>query len=191
MAPEDRQMSPEEVGRAEHFQNWLTHQLELRHWSQADFAEELGVYRTSINRWFADPRSSRYRLPSHRSGKAIAEVLNLPLDLVVREVGTEKRPTASTAISPLRHEVLNIVRLLPEEVIIVLAPALRGIVDRRVRDQILLDLRELSKDQVASGMGAIDHKNISSNDNTIESTDAQEDTHPTRTPVDSGTSARR
>ena len=116
------------------FRSWLLDELRIRHWTQSDLADRLGVNRSAVAKWVAPPGTSSYRQPSYESCRLIAEVFGIPQDLVLEKAGLTPAKLEST---DLQQKVMALIPHIPDAMLHVLYHQLVPMVDEYVQEQVL------------------------------------------------------
>jgi transcriptional regulator with XRE-family HTH domain len=108
------------------FAEWFQKQLRRRDWNQSDAARAIGVSSSVVNRWYRGER-----VPDPKSCDVIADVLAVPVDLVLELAG--HRPPAAEidpdSPAPLLVSLVERVRWNPEREAAV-ESILRGFIER-------------------------------------------------------------
>jgi transcriptional regulator with XRE-family HTH domain len=138
------------------FRNWLLDELRIRHWTQSDLADRLGVNRSAVAKWVAPPGTSSYRQPSYESCRLIAEVFGIPQDLVLEKAGLTPAKVDST---DLQQKVMALIPHIPDAMLHIVYHQLVPMVDDYVQQQVLTAWNEhLSNgkmpEQFKAGAGA-------------------------------------
>lgn len=95
------------------FREWLRRQIEERRVSVRMLAQRSGLSDAAISEWLAGKRH-----PRPESLQKLARGLRLPYDMVLQAAGYLPSETAGggeAPMSPMERELLETVRLLPEE----------------------------------------------------------------------------
>ena len=95
------------------FAEWLSNELELRGWSQADLARAADVPRGSINNLLTNMRK-----PGPDLCTAMAQAFNYPPDMVFRKAGLLPENVAETeAFLELKHRFHNAPEAVQDEIL--------------------------------------------------------------------------
>lgn len=116
------------------FRSWLLDELRIRHWTQSDLADRLGVNRSAVAKWVAPPGTSSYRQPSYESCRLIAEVFGIPQDLVLEKAGLTPAKVDST---DLQQKVMALIPHIPDAMLHIVYHQLVPMVDDYVQKQVL------------------------------------------------------
>lgn len=116
------------------FRTWLLDELRIRHWTQSDLADRLGVNRSAVAKWVAPPGTSSYRQPSYESCRLIAEVFGIPQDLVLEKAGLTPAKLEST---DLQQKVMALIPHIPDAMLEVVYHQLVPMIDEFVQEQVM------------------------------------------------------
>ncbi len=116
------------------FRSWLLDELRIRHWTQSDLADRLGVNRSAVAKWVAPPGTSSYRQPSYESCRLIAEVFGIPQDMVLEKAGLTPAKLEST---DLKQKVMALIPHIPDAMLQVVYHQLVPMVDEYVQEQVM------------------------------------------------------
>jgi transcriptional regulator with XRE-family HTH domain len=121
------------------FRSWLLDELRIRHWTQSDLADRLGVNRSAVAKWVAPPGTSSFRQPSYESCRLIADVFGIPQDLVLEKAGLTPARVDST---DLQQKVMALIPHIPDDLLRVIYHQLVPMVDEYVQQQIMTSWKE-------------------------------------------------
>jgi len=79
-------MAGKKQSTPDNFDGWFRDALAERDMSQSDFARKSGISTSLVSNWFNGQRT-----PSMLSAKAIADTLNVPIELVLARLGLDPR----------------------------------------------------------------------------------------------------
>jgi len=105
------------------FGTWFLTELQLRGWSQADFARKSGTQSRRISEWIHRAN------PDLDSVVKIADTLNLSISTVAARVLNRPELRAE----PIAAEIADLARAVPEQLLLPFAIALRALQDPRIQ----------------------------------------------------------
>lgn len=117
------------------FQDWLQEQLELRDWSHAKLAREIGVFKGTVGRWLTPPDQPMHRRPNFESCRRLAELFGVDLVFVLELVGMEGIP-APANLSQLQRDTMSLVPLIPDDILSTVYEQLRPLIYEQIQEVI-------------------------------------------------------
>lgn len=116
------------------FRSWLLAELEAREWSHHDLAERTGIDRSSVSKW-----ARGERIPTYENCIALAAALGVNEVTVLAAADYPTRETGE--LSEVQRDLIQLVRLLPDDLLVTLRPMVRSLLNDHVRAQVRRDLR--------------------------------------------------
>ena len=117
------------------FREWLLAELTQRDWSQAKLARELDVFKGTVGRWLMPADHPMHRRPKYESCRRLAELFGVDAHTVLHLAGLESA-AGDEELTSLQRDVVALVRQLPDDVLVVVYPQLRALIDANVPRQI-------------------------------------------------------
>jgi transcriptional regulator with XRE-family HTH domain len=116
------------------FRSWLLGELRLRKWTQSDLANRLGVNRSAVAKWLAVEGTTSYRKPSYDSCRTLAQVLGVPVEVVLEAAQHEP---ASLETTSMQQRVISMIPHIPDPVLYVIYHQLVPMIDTHVQAELL------------------------------------------------------
>lgn len=116
------------------FQNWLQREMDARGWTNSRLARELGIFRGTISRWLADPKSGAFRRPSYENTKRMGEVFGVDTERLLYLIGWVSEDEIQ--ISDAQRDCIKVIRMLPDDMLAIAHAQLYTLLDSHTQDDI-------------------------------------------------------
>lgn len=123
------------------FQTWLKGELASRDWSQAKLARELDVFKGTVGRWLMPTDYEMHRAPSYESCRRLADLFGVDLHFLLEAAGIDSFEDERN-LSELQRDTIALIQLLPNNVLAVVYPQLRALLDTDVQERVRRMMQE-------------------------------------------------
>lgn len=130
-------------GSSRELREWLQHELDIRGWSNARLAREIGVFKSTVGRWLMDDDNPLQRRPSYESCRRLAALFGKDLRTVLEMAGIDDFADDDTTTT-LQRNVMAMIPMIPDEILVVIEPMIKSLIGKRIQDLVREQMEEVA-----------------------------------------------